>query len=241
MLENSNTINKSIGLKIEELLNNNEKKQKDLAKHLSISSNIVSYWCNGTRKPNINQIVQISEYFNVSTDYLIGLSNTPTTDKDIQFICDYTGLTKESVEKLHHEKTLTPTENDEFTKEEQTQIIDSEFLILNKFISEGYLKKTSYFYNKYIECSEFEKSESKSKSKKVYKTKVEKSNWFLTVQKGENKGEKIFNEFHVESKHSVIVHLKELLKFNIQQLMTDLIDSCIIKSKKFKSKNVSSD
>ena len=167
MLENSHTINKSIGLKIEELLKNNEKKQKDLAKHLSISSNIVSYWCNGTRKPNINQIVQISEYFNVSTDYLIGLSNTPTTDKDIQFICDYTGLTKESVEKLHHEKTLTPTENDEFTKEEQTQIIDSEFLILNKFISEGYLKKTSYYYNKYINAVNL-KSRNQSRNQKKY-------------------------------------------------------------------------
>ena len=63
----------------------------------------------------------------------------------------------------------------------------------------------------------------------------------MTVQKGENKGEKIFNEFHVESKHSVIVHLKKLLNFNIQQLMTDLIDCCIKKSKKLKSKNVSSD
>ena len=40
---------------------------------------------------------EYAKYFNVSTDYLLGLQTEPTTNKDISFICEYTGLKEESV------------------------------------------------------------------------------------------------------------------------------------------------
>lgn len=53
--------------------------------------------------PNHEQLIKIAKYLNVSTDYLLGLSETPTADKDVQFICDYTGLDNGSVNTLHRE------------------------------------------------------------------------------------------------------------------------------------------
>lgn len=61
----------------------------------------VSYLENGTRSPSVEQIIKISQYYNVSADYLLGLTDAPTADKDKQFICDYTGLKAETVDYLH--------------------------------------------------------------------------------------------------------------------------------------------
>ena len=73
---------------------------------LGVTDNTVSYFYNGRLKPNIEQIIEIAKFFNVSTDYLLGLSDVPTTDKDLQYICDYTGLDKSRIEACHCRKEI---------------------------------------------------------------------------------------------------------------------------------------
>ena len=92
---------KIIGCRINELLAINDVKQKELAAYLSISDNIVSYFVKGTRVPNTEQIIKIAKYFNVSTDYLLGLTDVKTTDTDLKMIVDYTGLSEECIDELH--------------------------------------------------------------------------------------------------------------------------------------------
>lgn len=72
--------------------------QKQLAEHMRVKDNVVSYWCSGSRTPSAMQIVEIAKHLGVSTDYLLGVSSVPTTDKDLQFVCDYTGLSEENIE-----------------------------------------------------------------------------------------------------------------------------------------------
>lgn len=97
---------RKIGQRINEALACSDTKQKDLAKYLGVTDNTVSYFVSGTRAPNIEQIIKISELLNVSTDFLLGKS-TPKTPIDteegklIRSICDYTGLNEEAVEWLH--------------------------------------------------------------------------------------------------------------------------------------------
>ena len=57
--------------------------QRELAKQLNVQENIVSYWCKGNRTPNASQIIQIANYLNVSTNYLLGITKTATTDQDL--------------------------------------------------------------------------------------------------------------------------------------------------------------
>lgn len=75
--------------------------QKELAKHLGIQPNIVSYWCIGQRSPNIKYLAEISKYLNVSTDYLLGVSETPSTDDKVKAACDYTHLDLFTAYNLH--------------------------------------------------------------------------------------------------------------------------------------------
>ena len=93
-----NKLSKTIGDRISDLLRKRGKKQKELAKHLGITDNTVSYFCSGSRTPNTAQLKMIAEFFDTSTDYLLGLSRADTTDPEITSVCDYIGLSKEAVQ-----------------------------------------------------------------------------------------------------------------------------------------------
>ena len=45
--------------------------QLKVAMDLSISREVISYYENGKRSPDVNMLVTLSKYFNVSIDYLI--------------------------------------------------------------------------------------------------------------------------------------------------------------------------
>ena len=97
---------KTTGERISSLRKEKGLKQIDLAKELNVSRQIISYYETGTRMPNVEDIVILSEILNTSTDYLLGLSDAETNDKDIQFICDYTGLNESSVRTLNRFKDV---------------------------------------------------------------------------------------------------------------------------------------
>ena len=78
----------------------NISKQK-LADEIGVSRQAISQYCDGSTVPNADKLLKIAEYFNVSLDYLVGKTEAKTDNKDVQFICDYTGLTDEAVNALH--------------------------------------------------------------------------------------------------------------------------------------------
>lgn len=102
---------KIIGSRINSALAMNNTLQKELAKQLNVKDNIVSYWCKGDRTPNTSQIIQIANYLNVSTDYLLGVTDVATTDKDLKFVCDYTGLDEKSINFFHFNNSIKEMTN----------------------------------------------------------------------------------------------------------------------------------
>ncbi len=44
-------------------------------KDTKITSSLIDYWHNGKRKPNIEHIVQLAEYFSCSVDFVLGRTN----------------------------------------------------------------------------------------------------------------------------------------------------------------------
>ena len=61
--------------RLKELRQERELKQAELAKEVDISLSIISMYENGLRKPGMDAIIALSNYFNVSTDYLLGLED----------------------------------------------------------------------------------------------------------------------------------------------------------------------
>ena len=106
---------KIIGSRINSALAMNNTLQKELAKQLNVKDNIVSYWCKGDRTPNTTQIIQIANCLNVSTDYLLGLTDVATNDKDLKFVCEYTGLNENSINFFHFNNSIKELTN--FNKE----------------------------------------------------------------------------------------------------------------------------
>lgn len=51
--------------------------QKELSEAFNVAQNTVSGWESGNREPSKEFIKKLAEYFNVSTDYLLGFTDNP--------------------------------------------------------------------------------------------------------------------------------------------------------------------
>lgn len=79
--------------------------QSEISADIGVSRQTVSEYLLGNTQPNAETIIKIAKKFEVSSDYLLGLSNAPTNDKDLQFICDYTGLSIDTVKYISEKNT----------------------------------------------------------------------------------------------------------------------------------------
>lgn len=62
---------------LKKLREEHELLQKDLAKKLNLSNAVYNNYELGKRMPNYETLKHIAEYFNVSTDYLLGKTDDP--------------------------------------------------------------------------------------------------------------------------------------------------------------------
>jgi len=70
----------------------------------------------------------LADVFGVSTDYILGRTEVASPDTDLHGVCDYTGLSEESVKVLHHLKNhMDP---------DKLSLSAVGLVIINKFISE---------------------------------------------------------------------------------------------------------
>lgn len=76
------------------------KKRQEVADDLGISRSSLEYYEKNKRKPDIEVLTKIADYYGVSADYLLGRTNAKTTDKDLRFICEYTGLSENAITTL---------------------------------------------------------------------------------------------------------------------------------------------
>ena len=90
--------------RLRELMESRGTRQEDLTDVLGVKSRqSVTGYTDGGTVPTSDKLIALAKYFNVSVDYLIGLTDVAKPDTDLQAVCDYTGLSEEAVEGLHKE------------------------------------------------------------------------------------------------------------------------------------------
>lgn len=82
--------------------------QQQLADGVGISKGGLSYYENSGRTPDISILERFADYFGVTTDYLLGRTNTQTQKAKLQAVCNYTGLSDKSVNLLADLKETSP-------------------------------------------------------------------------------------------------------------------------------------
>ena len=69
-----------LGIKIKEYRLAHGLNQVEFAKKLSVTKQTVSNWENNNIQPSIDMLVKIADYFNVSTDHLLGRKDNKLID-----------------------------------------------------------------------------------------------------------------------------------------------------------------
>ena len=67
----------NLGKRLKELRLSRKLKQSDMADLLDISTNSYQRYELEKREPNLTTLILLADYFNVSTDYLLGRTDNP--------------------------------------------------------------------------------------------------------------------------------------------------------------------
>ena len=71
-----------------------------LKDYLGVSAQAINQYRLGMARPSLENLCNIAEFYGVSTDYLLGLTDTPSIKEDIQAVCKTTGLSEEAISYL---------------------------------------------------------------------------------------------------------------------------------------------
>lgn len=78
-------MSKIFGLKLTKLRKINGLTQQDLAHELQVSRQIIGHWENNYAEPTLEMLNNIADYFNVSTDYLLGREPDSNGNKNFKY------------------------------------------------------------------------------------------------------------------------------------------------------------
>jgi len=67
----------SLGEQLSRLRRANKQSQSQAAAKLGVSQALLSHYENGSREPKLEFIVKLCDYYGVSADYLIGITDDP--------------------------------------------------------------------------------------------------------------------------------------------------------------------
>lgn len=127
--------NKTFLARFTEQHNKKERTLEELGVEFGASRQTVANWFSGESMPSIDALVKMAKFYNVSADYLLGLSNTVSVDVNVKAAMEYTGLTEEAIERLHggfsnpeyYEMDPDDTEKELFLRVTSTLIASNEF------------------------------------------------------------------------------------------------------------------
>lgn len=111
-----------------------------IAKANDCDTSTITKYYNGQRQLSVESVIKFSKYFNVSSDYLLGLTDVESTDTEIKSICTVTGLNECSVNilnELNNDNTSVIAFADMIVKYiNENKVIIDEYLTNKKYVNE---------------------------------------------------------------------------------------------------------
>lgn len=87
--------------RLKSLREDNDEKQKDIANLLNVSSSMISFYESGIHFPRDERLLlKLAEHFNVSMDYLMGLTDLPNYSRTEKMFSDISSLSPQSLTEL---------------------------------------------------------------------------------------------------------------------------------------------
>jgi len=123
--------------RLEDLISESGKKISDLAAEIGIAAGSLSAYQNGAAEPGVTKLKKIANYFNVSTDYLLGGHDNKTIDNEA--IKKRLGLSDGAISILEESNKFVFTQSPE---------------VLSLLLENGFdmiLQQLDYFFNLYLE------------------------------------------------------------------------------------------
>lgn len=119
--------------RLSEIMKERQVSQEKLANALGVKRQTVSLYKTGQSSPNAEQLRKIAEFFEVSTDWLLGRAGSvKAIDVDVRIAAQYTGLSEEATKILH-----SFAEKGEFT--DISKIYDNELIaVMSAMIESEY-------------------------------------------------------------------------------------------------------
>ena len=90
--------------RLREIMKKTNTSQQKLAKEVAISRQSIAQYADGTAVPTVERLYKISEYFHVSSDYLIGRIEVPSPNIAIMAIHNNLGLSFKAIQSLRFYK-----------------------------------------------------------------------------------------------------------------------------------------
>jgi len=114
------------------LLKSNKMTQQELAHKLDISKQSVSNYCSGKYFPEISRLIDIANIFDVSVDYLLGLSELSKPNADISTAEKTTGLKASVIKELYRYSENTKRNRETLKKEKLRISTENKKMIASK-------------------------------------------------------------------------------------------------------------
>lgn len=111
-----------LGVRIKYLRQRENIQQKEFAKKIGVSNVVLSRYETGERKPDYETLEKIADYFNVSTDYLLGRTDNEDGELPVDEMTDEE--VNEEIKKITKELNVWYKENPKDKREELETIRD---------------------------------------------------------------------------------------------------------------------
>ena len=99
-----NAYNSPFATRLREIMDNNPNiTQQQVADYLGVTRQSISQYMYGNSQATADKIILLAQFFNVSADYLLGITDIKTADTSVQSVSHYLGVNDKIVEGLKSE------------------------------------------------------------------------------------------------------------------------------------------